>query len=281
MLYTERKNIDDYIVEILSKRPNITGPELLVAIQQHRPSTTKQAVYYALGYLLEAEAVVKAGAGYSISKIWKLKIQNNLIKDDSSDLQSVLGLNEGESISLKFPSLMTADFYWAHIFTELTDWTPESTPIFIWNPHEWYVIGREEVEREVLENFIVKNKKVYFSISGKTELDKDFRKIYTSKNLSINTGVAEIFPNHVYINVFNNILVEVFLSKDLAKEVNHFYETHQVPLNKLTAAERNEFIFIISKKYPVRIKVSKNTKKAAEIKNKLAKGFIIPKGFVV
>lgn len=280
MLYTKRKNIDDYIVEALSKRPNITGPELLIAIQQHRPSTTKQAMYYALGYLLDAEAVVKVGSGYSISNIWKLKIQNNLIKD-SSDLQSVLGLSEGESISLKFPSLMTADFYWAHIFTGLTDWTPENKPIFIWNPHEWYVIGREEVEREVLENFIVKNKKVYFSISGKTELDKDFRKVYTSKNLSINTGVAEIFPNHVYINVFNNILVEVFLSKELVREVDHFYETHQVALGKLTAEERNQFISIVSKKYPVRIKVSKNTKKASEIKNKLSKGFIIPKGFAI
>jgi hypothetical protein len=280
MLYSERKNIDDLIVENLSKRPNITGPELLDLIKKHRPATTKQAMYYALGYLLEAEVVVKVGTGYSISNIWRLKIQNNLIKD-SSDLQSILRLNEGESISLKFPSLITADFYWAHVFTELTDWVPENTPIFIWNPHEWFVIGREAVERAVLENFTVKNKKVYFSISGSTALDKDFRKAYTSANLSINTGAPAIFPNHIYVNVFKNILVEVFLSKELVKEIDHFYETHQVAFGKLTAEEQNEFISIVSKKYPVRIKVSKNTKKSAEIKNKLAKGFIIPKGFVV
>lgn len=280
MLYTERKNIDDLIVEILSKRPNITGPLLLSEIQQSRESTTKQAMYYALGYLLNAEVVVKVGTGYSIGNIWKLKIQNNLIKD-SSDLQSVLGLNDGESISLKFPSLMTADFYWAHLFTELTDWIPENVPIFIWNPHEWYVIGREEVEREVLKNFTVKNKKAYFSISGKTALDKDFRKVYTSDNLSINTGVPEIFPNHVYLNVFNDVLIEVFLSKELVREVDRFYETHQVALGQLTPEDKNEFIKIISKKYPVRIKVSKNKKKTDEIRKKLAKDFIIPKGFVV
>ena len=280
MLYTERKNIDDLIVEILSKRPNITGPELLAAIQKHRLSTTKQAMYYALGYLLDAEVVVKIGTGYSISNIWRLKIQNNLIKD-SSDLQSVFGLNEGESISLKFPSLITADFYWAHLFTELTDWVPENVPVFIWNPHEWFVIGREAVEREVLENFATKNKKAYFSISGKTALDKDFRKVYTSEHLSVNTGVTAIFPNHIYVNVFKDILVEVFLSKDLVREIDKFYETHQVSIKQLTPEEQGEFIKIVSKKYPVRIKVSKNTKKASEIKKKLAKDFIIPKGFVV
>ena len=280
MLYTERKNIDDLIVEILSKRPNITGPELLISIQQYRQSTTKQAMYYALGYLLDAEVVVKIGIGYSVSHIWKLKIQNNIIKD-SSDLQSVLGLNEGESISLKFPSLITADFYWAHLFAELTDWIPENSPIFTWNPHEWWIIGREEVEKEVLNNFTVKNKKACFSISGNEALDKDFRKVYTSANLSINTGAKAPFPDHIYLNIFKDILMEVFLSRELTREINKFYESHQVTLKQLTPEEQGEFIKIVSKKYPVRIKVSKNTRKTSEIKKKLAKDFIIPKEFVV
>lgn len=280
MLYTERKNIDDHIVEILSKRPNITGPELLDSIKSHRPSTTKQAMYYALGYLLDSEVVVKIGTGYSVSHIWKLKIQNNLIKD-SSDLQSVLGLAEGESISLKFPSLITADFYWAHLFAELTDWIPQNSPIFTWNPHEWWIIGRESVEREVLENFTVKNKKAYFSISGGEMLDRDFRKAYSSANLSINTGVQAPFPNHVYLNIFEDILMEVFLSKQLVKEIDKFYESNQVSLANLTIERQNDFINIVSKKYPVRIKVSKNKKKTDEIKRRLAKGFIIPKEFVV
>lgn len=274
MLYTSKKNIEDLIIEILSQHPDIEGPVLLDLIEKKRPNTTKQAMYHALAYLLDEEVVVKIKTVYSISNIWKVKIQNNLIKD-SSDMQSILGLNEGESISLKFPSLLTADFYWAHIYLGLTDWVTEENSIFVWNTHEWFVIGREDVERDVLQNFVNKSKKAFYSISGKTALDKDFKKKYTSSHLSINTGADDIFPKHVYVNIFQNILVEVFLSKELAKEIDQFYNVHQVPLDKLSQDDKDEFIQIVSKKYPVRIKVSKNTKKTSEIKRKIAKDFVL------
>ncbi|MBP6974543.1 MAG: hypothetical protein KBB54_01220 [Candidatus Pacebacteria bacterium] len=280
MLYTEKKNIDDLIIEILSESPNITGPTLLDLIKVYRANTTKQAMYYALEHLLNSEVVVKVGIAYSISNIWKLKLQNNLIKN-SSDLQSILALHEGESISLKFPSLLTADFYWAHLFTELTEWIPEKHPIFFYLAHEWFLIGRESVEKTVLGNFVDKNKKAYYSISGKDALDKDFKNIYSSKNLSINTDSAEIAPEYVYINVFKDILIEVFLSKKLAEEIDSFYKNHQVTFSRLTDGEKDSFICIISKKHPIRIKVSKNTKKTTAIKRKLSKDFMIPKEFVL
>lgn len=280
MLYTKKKHIDDIIVETLAQYPNTSGPVLLALIQKERPHTTKQAMYYALEYLLDSEVVVKHKQTYSISTIWKLRVQTNLIKQ-SSDITSILELTEGESISLKFPSLLTADFYWAHIFADLTDWIPKNDPIFFCLAHEWFIIGREITEKTVLENFVIKNKKAYYSIYGKTELDKDFQKTYTSPNLSINTGAPALFGEHVYVNIFKDILIEVFISKDLAKYIHDFYVRNQVSLRSLSKDVQQQFVASISKKYPVRIKISKDTEKTFAIKKKLAKTFVIPQDFHV
>lgn len=272
MILSSKKSVEDIIIEELAKNPYQIGPDLVLSIQESRPNTTKQAVYHALKFLIKDEVVAKVGEKYFISSIWLQKTHELLQEGASKSNDAIFDLKEKESISYRFPTLLVCDTYWAHLFKILTEWVPAEKPIFVWNPHEWFVVGRIKEEKEIFKVFSEKGKLAYYSIAGETLLDKKFKQQFSTDFLIVNIGNTIFKKENYYLNVFGDFIIEVFIDIKLAKMIDSFYrETEKLEPESIAYFEE-----LIAKKYPVRMKISKNKERANKLCKKLSKDFYIP-----
>ncbi len=275
MLVSKKQSIEDSIVETLAKNPYQEGPTLVGFIQQLRHSTTKQAVYSALKSLMESEIVAKVGKKYFLSRVWLHKILKLFEQQKRKELtnDAIFDLQDGEYISYYFPSLLTCDTYWAHVFKLLTEWVSKDIPVFIWNPHQWFIVGRKTIETDILKEFSTKNKYAYYTISGNTPLDVEFKKTWTSTYVSIHIGKNALFPHTYHLNLFGDFIVEVFIDVGLAAKIDNFYKKNK----KLTTETITTFEKLLAHRHFVRMKITKNKKKAIMLRKKLVKDFYVSK----
>ncbi len=275
MLLSKKQSIEDLIIEILAKNPYTEGPDLVLLISKIRPNTTKQAVYAALKSLTESETVAKVATKYFLSRIWLQKVYDLFEIQKKKELisEALFSLQDGESINYRFPSLLDCDMYWAHVYNLLTDWIQFNIPVFMWNPHEIFVIGRKNIESYIFINFPKKNKYCYFVTRGNTKLDQQFKRNWANTHISINTNDIIALPDNTYINVFDDFIIEVFFDDRLVKRIEHLYQK----VEKLSSKDIHEFEELFKAKYPVRLKISRKKKKAQLLHKKLAKDFFIPK----
>lgn len=274
MLISRKQSIEDILVESLARSPYVEGPDLVRLVQSSRGTTTKQAVYVSLQGLIRSEVVAKVGTKYFLSRVWLQKVNrlfgNRVERELAGD--AIFSLREGESISHHFPSLLTCDTYWAHVFSLFIEWMPGDRPIFVWNPHEWMVIGRKQEEANIFKEFEEKDRKAFYTIAGKTPLDMEFKKQWRSAHVAINVGSDITFPSNYYLNVFGDFVVEVFVDERLAGEIDAFYRQNTI-LDESGIAFFEE---MIARKRPVRMRISRKPKKAGVLRKRLAKDFFIP-----
>ena len=276
MILANRQTIEDIIIEVLARFPNTIGPKLVTLVQKRRSSSTKQAVYYALKSLIESEIVSKAGSSYFISRVWINRVQNLLSSQENKSSNNDLlfsSLSDKQSISYSFPNLMACERYWAHVFDIFMSSIPRECPIFVWNPHEWFVIGREKVEREVFKAFETRKKYAFYTIHGNTPLDTEFKDKLNNKFVTICTNSDIRFADNYYLNIFGDFILEVFLNKRLAREIDIFYKSNK----KLSIINIAEFKKLINQKFPIRMKISRNEKKAYALRRKLSKEYLLLK----
>lgn len=275
MLLASKQSIEDLVAENLAKNPYSTGPQLVAMVNKMRENTTKQAVYTALKSLMESEVVAKVGHTYFLSRVWLSRI-NRLFQEQrerETVRDSVFDLRDGESISYHFPSLLSCDTYWAHVFSMLTEWIDPSLPIMIYMPHEWFVIGRTEVEKGVFKGFEDNKKLALFTIGATTPLDVQFKREWKSEYVQTHLSDINSFARNYHVHVFADFLIEVFINDELANEIDTFYSTHAT----LSTEHTKQFeALIINEKSPVRMKISRKSRKANRLRKQLLKSFYLP-----
>lgn len=274
MLLSDKQTTEDIAVEILAKSPYITGPKLLELVNKKRPDTTKQAMYFALSKLLEAETVAKAGGKYFLSQLWLQKLNRlfDLKKSVTEKRDAIFDLKDRESINYNFPTLLSCDTYWAHIYSILTDWIDSKCGIFMWEPHHWFIIGRSEVEREILKDYTHKKKRAFFAIAGSQLLDQQFKKEWRNEFIAVNIADKNAFAQNYYLHIFDDFIIEVYLDKELTKKIDEFYKNN----TDLKQENKETFEQVVSVKAKVRMKISRNKSKSATLRRRLSKDFYIP-----
>jgi hypothetical protein len=275
MLLARKQDIEEIIAENLAKNPYSTGPQLVAMVNRTRDNTTKQAVYTALKNLMESEVVAKVGHTYFLSRVWLAKVEQLFSTQKEKEVvrDAVFDLKEGQSISYKFPTLLTCDTYWAHVFSILSEWIDPKVPIIIYMPHEWFVIGRTEVEKDVFKGFEQHKKLALFTIGDVTPLDQLFKREWKSEFVQTHLDEKNGFPRSYHVHIFGDFLIEVFIADDLAREIDCFYEENQT----LTEENSKSFQALINRKSSVRMKISRKPQKAIRLRKQLAKSFHIPR----
>jgi hypothetical protein len=274
MLLSKKQTTEDWVVEFLAKNPYSTGPEIVYAINLARGHTVKQTVYNALSNLLEDEIVTKVKNTYIISKVWLNRVDKLLGIHSESELarESIFDLTEGESISYQFPSLISCDTYWEHLFNILIEHTAETTPIAVWNPHEWFGIAREPIERDIYESFTRHNRYAFFTTRGTSTIDHEFKKAWRTDHVGINCDNTINLKDTMYINVFDDFIIDVIFSQSLTEKIEGWYQMNTV----ITQQNREELIAIIHEKHPLRMKITRSQKKSAVLRKKLLRDFFVP-----
>lgn len=272
MLIFDNK-IESLIIQALQKGP--LSSLSLVGNLQKDFKVTKQAVYKALRKLKNREIVVVMGKNVSLNTIWINKI-NSFFEEVKMNYtgylygESYSELEDGDSVAYKFHSFNTTDVFWAHASLILETKVSIGDTIYIYNPHEWFLVVRPESELVVFENIHKKEKKLVVYVSGNTPLDISLGKFLTYDSQQYFAGGVNLFPKeNYYLNIYGDFIIEVWLDEDITRKVDEFFNAHK----EFSDYEKDILQEIIQERGNNKMKISRNKKKAEKLKKKIGKYF--------
>lgn len=271
------KRIEDYILRYLQSGP-ILMLDLVKKIQNDRPKTTKQAVYAALRILKKNEQIVTYKGVASLNLSWLNSMvnyfalaKNSYVKGDSTQ-GSFTDLEDKEKIKYYFNSPTKADIFWTHALYLLTERSEAKEPIFIYNPHEWFLLARHDNENEIFKTVNRKGHHLLLTAGGSTFLDRYIKKYFDNNFSQYHSLETPLFKeNNYYLNIVGDFLIEVWLDQNMSNKIEAFYKkTINWDENKL--AELKDIINFESR---MKIVISRNQQKAEKIKRSLKKYFVL------
>jgi hypothetical protein len=279
MINLGKNNIKNLIIELLSEGSK-KSIDIIEEIKSLKPGTTKQAVYLALRKLIKEEIVVKYRKKLMLNQVWVDQLNEfvNLIDKNyienykqTKSKNEYNELKEGDKIIYLFKNLDSFDAFWNHIFSMIVKKTNILSPLYLYNPHEWFLFAREKSEKYMYGWIERKKPKTFFAIGGDTFLDKIVAKKYSSDLMEISIGKKLGFENNYCLAILEDYLIETYLDKKLTDKIDAIYCKSD---NEEKAAEKIKEI--VSAKSKFKIVVSINPEKSSRIKKKFEKVFFIP-----
>jgi len=254
---------------------------LIDEIKKKRKGTTKQAVYHALRDLLKEEVITKHKKEVALNQIWIKKLHDFVKEADKnysfrytrkeSPAEYEL-LNEGDRISYAFCNFARYDVFWAHTFSLIAKRLDNCSPLYLYNPHEFFILVREKSEKYLMDWMKKNNRPVYLTIGNDTFLDKKFSRNYSSDIFQVAIDPKFNFSKNYYLGVIGDYVFETIFDNVLVDRVERVYSKYD---DEAKAAKKLENI--IAKKYKMKLIIQNNPKKAAKLKRKFSKNFFVPK----
>jgi hypothetical protein len=270
----ERHNLEDLILEELK-----TGAKkmsrLVLVLAQERPGTTKQGVYAALRVLRAEEKVVVHGGFASLSNVWLERMieyfsiaQQNYAAIGAHD-NSFLNLAEGERVQYFFRDPVQTDAFWSHVYTILNNTVPAEKPIYLYNPHEWFMLVRRNNERETIKAIIDRGRAYFMTIGNKTVLDQALAKEFNDLKVGYRLLDAPLFKKqNYYLNIIGDFLIEVHLDQAIENKIDEFFKT----TGEWTPKAQEELERVVGSRGRSKLTVSRNAKKASRLVTLLGGG---------
>ena len=271
--------IEELIIFFLQKEAH-SAPELLKKIQVRRPGSTKQALYAALRKLRATEIVIVHHMRISLSSIWVTKMaeffalsKHFYTKTTTTD-EGFLNLEDGDRVTYSFKNPNITDIFWGHALDILAQITDIGHPVYIYNPHEWFMLARPETEKLLFGNIAGKGKQILATIGGTTFLDKMVSREFDGTVMQYHATDELLFDKrNYYLNIFDDFLIEAYLDENVTKKIDAFYQETKI-WNKGSEEQLKKIIGSESKN---KLVISRNRKKAEKLKKSLGKYFYIPK----
>ncbi|MDO9399294.1 MAG: hypothetical protein Q7T79_01220 [bacterium] len=270
------QTIESQIINLL-KDGSLSTITIIKKIQKLRQDTPKQSVYLAIRKLKRKEIIALSGKMVSLHQVWIIKMKNFFteieLHSSSSNEANILKLEEKEYITYNFNSLISLDMFWGHAFILFLKNILVGSTVFLYNPHEWFLIARKQNEINLIKE--AKKQGIFWMnlIAGDKALDIEIKKYFDGKPAQCYCLGEDLFEKNYYINSFGDFHIEVWLDKRAVEEIEKIY-------NKYTEINDNVINLlrkIIERKgYRHKMKISKNAIKAKKIKNLFKKYFFIP-----
>lgn len=272
------KTIEDYVLLFLQKG-SLKTTDLLENIQDIRPGTTKQALYKILNKLKTEEVVVMRSKYVSLSSIWINRMAQyfataqRLYTTQGTPSEDFLQLEDGDKITYTFKNPNLTDIFWGHAFGILIDIT-KTEPLYLYDPHEWFLLARPESEKKLFDQVQEKNKQLFILIGNNTPIDVATGKEIVGDMVQYHTLPNSVFNrDNYYVNIFGNYIIEVWLDGKTSKEIDTFYKTHTV----IDENTKKELRGIIERQGKNKLVISHNARKAEKLKKIFKKYFYIKK----
>ena len=152
------QKVEELIVKRLKNGPVLTL-DLVQKIKQDRPNTTKQAVYAAVRKMKAEEMILTVKGASSLNMTWinEMITYLDLAKRhyvNKGSQGSILDMEDGERIKYYFTDSHRGDIFWTHAYFLLLENLASDEPVFLYNPHEWFLLAREENERSVIRSTV-------------------------------------------------------------------------------------------------------------------------------
>lgn len=278
MLFGKEYSIESLICTLLQQGA-IDTSSLIVKIRESRPKTTKQGVYAALRQLRREEVVVLHNKKASFNIRWLKQTEQFLTTAEQHYVEgdfardNFLNLKDGEKISYFYTSAAETDKFWGHALIVLSENNIETgEPVYLYNPHEWFLIARRESERECFD-IITKKRRLLVTVGANTPIDRAIASEFDGDMGQYHMLKHPLFQkNNYYLNIVGNFMIEVWINPTIAAQVDTIYSKSE----KLDGLYEQELAKVIASKSRSKLMISRNAKKAERLKKLLRKNFYIP-----
>jgi len=279
MIFGEKTRVEEHLIELLDKGA-LDGPTIISHLKSsYSPTVTKQAIYQALRKLTKEEVVNKSGSTYSLNRVWLKKIktfaERHIDTVTNTNFRNILGFEDGDSVTYKFKNPFLLDITWGHLYDIVFEANDKHWVMLNHHPHEWLILSRTETEKFWLNQIEEQRKMMLFTINGNTELDKEFKKEWSSNYIKINTGESYGLKPNQYLSVVGDYVFEITTDMQFEEKVHEFFMQNEI----IDQAAQEEIRDISQQKYASKIKVQKSRKKANGWRKKYKMDFYIPKPY--
>lgn len=279
MLFVRPTSLEEHIITALGEGP-LKTTELISRINVLRSNTTKQAVYTAIRNLKREEVIVAHGMGVSLNVRWLgnmekyLTIAKQKYHTGSTDKGNFTALKNGERIEYFFNDMIETDAFWWQALYQLTINSSSGDPVYLYNPHQWFLLARRESELESMASIVDHGKQYLVTSCGKTVLDKKVVSDFDGEKSQYHMSEKHLFNKiNYYFNIVDDFIIEVWLNENLASNIEKFY----LETEEFTDETIKNLKEIVSVKGRGRMVISKNIPKTTRLKKMLSKHFYIKK----
>lgn len=273
------EKIEEFVLKILADGP-MPAMALVKKISFLRLRATKQAVYSALRKLKKSEIVVMHGKIVSLNGAWINKMSDFFAEArhkysiGTAETEGFLALDDGDKITYNFKNPEIADAFWGHAFDLLADVMPKTEPIYIYNPHEWFLIAREEQETALFKHITDEKRQILVTTPGTSELDRAVKKYFDGTYAQYYLSPMHLFKKgNYYVNIFGDYIIEAWIDEKTHEAIEKFYKNYMT----LDAESKTALKNIINSQGKNKISISKNKDKSEKLKKMLRKEFYILK----
>ncbi|MFZ4648794.1 MAG: hypothetical protein ACOYMB_04175 [Patescibacteria group bacterium] len=271
------KRIEDYILRHLQAGPTLML-DLVKKLQEDRPKTTKQAVYAALRVLKQGEEIITYKGIASLNLSWLNSMasyfafaRHNYIKGEVAQ-ENFIDLEDKEKIKYYFQNAIKGDIFWTHALYLIIERSETSEPFYLYNPHEWFLLARQENELQVFKTVIRKGHKVLLTTGNSTFLDRHVKNFFDNEKSQYHSLEKPLFDeNNYYLNIIGDYLIEVWIDKKVADKMDNFYKENKEWKENIP----EELKKIIDTESKMKIVISRNHDKTEKIKKSLKKYFVL------
>jgi hypothetical protein len=230
-----KKGLESTIIELLQTK-NWVIVNLISFLQDHKSNPTKQAIYQSIRKLKKSEIVIVANKTISLSSIWIDRMYNffsiaqhayqgGVFREDYSE--TFLNLEEGDKITYEFKNPVMTDIFWGNAVNLLAKQVPSNEPIYLYNPHQWFLLVRQEIELDLMHQSEAMGHPWFIYVPHTTPLDIYTKKLVKKPSILF-TQAKHYYKENVYFNILGDFIIKVTLDKKTQHHIDTFFKTYSL-----------------------------------------------------
>lgn len=261
------------IIELLAENQVLSTAELLKFLDEKRQIKMSTANFYKIiARMVENQILVKTGDQVALNMTWATsvyKYAEMMYQQKNSQMEAFLPFKQGERRTFQAESLDKIDPIWTHLVLYL--FTQEKDEmIYVYEAHPWYLLGRPATERRMYESCYIQGKKIRMLLGNKTFLDQYGYQLHKTTPCEVMITDQPPFPKEGYTFwLCGEYIIECYYPELISQYFASFFETTK-SINDFDLKTFNGIFYI---KVPAELKVSRDKKKAEEMRQSIKKFF--------
>lgn len=261
------------IIELLAENRTLSTADLQKLLKKERQIEMSTANFYKIiAKMVENQILVKTGDHLALNMTWATSVYKYaelMHQQKSLQTEAFPPFKQGERRTFPAESLDKIDPIWTHLVLYL--FTQEDDEmIYVYEAHPWYLLGRPATERRMYESCAVQGKKIRMLLGNKTFLDQYGYKLHKTTPCEAVITDKPPFPKEGYTFwLCGEYIIECYYPDLISQYFSSFFETTKT----IDAFDLKTFNGIFHIKVPAELKVSRDKKKAEEMRKSIKKFF--------
>lgn len=275
MFCTHKQTIDEEVVKVLAYNPRLFLDEIKKNVVSEN-KISLQGWYKVIKRLMIEGVVVKEKKRYSLNVAWIIDILkfSEALKATyiNKTPQTIIHLptKEKESIFFKFSDLLSMNTFWAHLLTYIASKEPQHKKLYAYNPHFWFYLAHDEIEKQYNRSMKEFDVKTYMVIGSTNFLDRWNVRFFDPQSTLTHLCSEPLFYNKKkYINYIGGFLIEITIPKEVAQSIDDIFNT----VHSLSDISKLELIKLFQYKAKCMITIAKDKHNGGLFKKKIVQFF--------